>query len=356
MILRFVALPLALLAAAGGVVVAGGYPTSMSEAATITYTTTDGERTVHVERDRFETELALVASVPPFVESRAADGTVSTEITAGWMELAITQAVIDAEFDARGLSIDDTSAARGRRAAARALLTLLESDDVWPGLELLGALDDRVGSELIEAQRRQLALVDAVGPTGEVETPRPTEVAAFVEGNPELIDACPTGRYAETVVTATRAQAQTVLDEVVAGDDFSELAADYGGGAGCVPEPDPDLGADELLDAARNEPLGEVIGPIEAQGQDGSVQFFLLQTSDFATAQLLQQLRAEAANEQAGAVNEVFGPIFETLTVRMDPRYGSRVEGGIEAPRAPTPRSQREPDRAVDETTGLFGG
>ena len=356
--LRPVGLSFALI---GTLALAGCFPSSMDDAASANYEADGESRSVHLDRADFEDEMQQIAENPTFEDAfrdvlgESSEGKVSSQLASGWLSLSLAQGIFDVEFDARDLAVDDSTLAQARREAAKPFVG--QSGDLWVGLDVLDGFDEDFRNQLIAAEQRELALRDDLGGPTAIEEPTAAEVEEFSDANGELIDSCPTGKYVETIVVSTSERAETVLDELAAGEDFSTLSADYGGGSGCVPEAD-EAAPDPLLDAALDAELDEVVGPFEGVGPDGNSVLYLLQVSDFATAQLRQQRRADVDNTRTAAFNAALDSIYENLKVKTDPRYGSwdPEQATVVAPVAPAPRSQREPEPAAPEDAAFPNG
>jgi parvulin-like peptidyl-prolyl isomerase len=260
----------------------------------------------------FDQELELLAENPVLKDFLAkqnnssitrTDGSIKSEVAAGWLTLVIQQELAKRTIDRRGTAV--TPADR-KKAEALAALTL-------PGDEVLAALPAWFRSRIV----RRLA------PVAVLE--RDLVAARSDEIKQALKQQCASGRFASHILVRTEAEANVILTQLNAGKDFAQLAkkrsidkgsARQGGYLGCI---DGQQFVAEFATAATTQPLDQVSQPVKTQ-----FGFHLIFVTDL-----------PAREVDAVALGEILaGP--RTAHVEVDPRYGTwdAKRGRVTPPKA----------------------
>lgn len=341
-------LPLVALAAAV-VVVGTACSGSLRDAATV------GDE--HVRRDQLEDELRLLLGNEAFVElleqngfpPMESDSTTDSGLTANWLSTLVFQVVIDEEFAARDLEVNDAD-----REAARVSL-----EARFGGAEVFGEFDDDFQGTLIEREARTQAILrDVSGSETEISE---AEIVEFYEAN--VAQACPSGRDVAHILVETDDEANEILAELEDGADFATLAQERstdagsssnGGSYGCLVE---GQFVPEFEQAALGATIGEPVGPV--QTEFGSHVILVTEAVppplEEARAQIvatLQQQRDQLAQQQASqAMDEALLGRLADADIWIAPRYGTWLDDGeqigVQPPESPDVRDDRSPTTAT---------
>jgi hypothetical protein len=304
-----------------------------------------------VPRDSFEAELRDLLRNTAFrdllveqgLTPAGERGRVSSEVTALWLGERIRQLAIDAEFEARGLEVDEAL-----RASARSNIQA-----AFGGEEVFDRFSESLQRTLVEWSARAGAVTTDIA--GEVDEPTDTDARDYYDANVQGL--CESGRQVSHILVDTRAEADVVVAQLASGADFATLAAETsidsgsapGGGAlGCLRD-----GAfvEEFQEAATAAPLGDPVGPVETEFGFHVVlaSAFVPPTFDEAREQILELLHSEA---ESAAAQEAEAELAAALSARLGdddvwvaPRYGTWVvdDGGsrVVPPESPDPRDGR---------------
>lgn len=302
-----------------------------------------------VEADRAEVdeELRDIEEADEFVEFvestggtvRAADGSgLDSDYVAQYLSDRIVFDLLEAEFDRRGLELDDEA-----RAAGEADLTARLAPPVDPGVpeeeqglsgeEVLAAMPVTYRDFLVESFARVSVLQteaasDAAPTDEEVRAAYDEDPAGFEQAcGAHILIAVNEDPAAGELVDATRAEAgaQFVINQLEAGADFAEIARErsddpgsgaQGGDLGCAPRGTYVPEFEEALFGA--EP-GEIVGPVNTEFGSHVVRLDELR-ADF------EDVRDAVAQSLTGA-EDPFGALVQALLeaaqVTVDERYGT---------------------------------
>ncbi|HEX5613999.1 MAG TPA: peptidylprolyl isomerase [Acidimicrobiia bacterium] len=351
------------------VVVAAACSDTLEDAATVD--------DMSISRRDLEDELERMLENEVFVEAlRQADFTVSDSADSGavtdtrlaslWLDTLIDQLVIDAEFDERGLKVDDTHRERAR-TRMETFFTSVESDDTVDPLVVFDYFDPELQTLFVERNARALALAEDESGGTEPTEPTEAEVRAYYD---ELIAEsraqCPLDKQVAHILVETEDEANEVLERLAAGEDFTSLVGQFSTDEGSVPQ-GGQLGC--LLqgqfvapfeEAAMAAPIGEPVGPVQSEFGWHVIRVtpYALPSYEVMRDRVIEQLQQDAADEANTRIDETLSEIIEErLTdaeVTVNPRYGRWVvdEQGprVEPPGTPDVRDGRE------TTTTMPGG
>lgn len=343
-----------LLVAAGA-----GCSSTLEDAATV-----DGES---ISRSDFEDELEEMLGNDAFVEALrqnefevsetgSAASTVDTRLSSLWLDTLIDQVVIDAEFDARGLRVDDSHRAQAR-TRMEAFFTTVQSDPAAPPIVVFDQFDEDFQSRLIERNARAVALAaDEVGDPG---PPSEQDARDFYDEQVErALEQCPLDKQVWHILVETEAEADAALARLGDGEEFGTVAAELstdtgsasqGGALGCLVE---GQFVEAFESAAVGAPLDEPVGPVESDfGWHVILVRPLVPPYEDVREQVLAQLEQQAADQAGQAMDQVLSEIvverLRDAEVTVNPRYGRWVvdENGprVEPPAPPEVREGREP-------------
>jgi hypothetical protein len=230
------------------------------------------------------------------------DGSLTAEISAGWLRLLVSQEVAAQAVERRGLEI--TSADRDR--AHDLAVGFVGGNDIWKTFP-------KWWRDRFVARWAPVAVLER-----EVtEDPPP----ALLQ---QLGAQCPSGRFVSHILVESETEAQALKQELDAGADFAALArssssdtqsARRGGALGCA---DGQQFVEPFATVVANQPIGVVSDPVTTQF--GS---HLVLVTDEPPAALVQQY----------AIDLVLGRA-RGKAVHIDPRYGTwdRASGQVIPP------------------------
>jgi len=260
----------------------------------------DDELRALAENDRLR--KAVAAAQAPALSN--AEGSVTSDIGAGWLGLIVAQQIAAEAVERRGLEVSSTDRDRGRQLAIQSV----------GGQGIFGSLpewfQDRLVTRWTPVARLERALTDDPPP-------------ALTR---ELEAQCPSGRYVSHILVESETEALTLAQQLAAGADFADLArqrsidtasARQGGQLGCI---DGQSFVEPFATVAATQPVGVVSDPVTTQY--GS---HLVLVTDQPPAAAVRQLAIQAAlGSTRGA------------TVEVDRRYGTwdRANGQIVPPAA----------------------
>ena len=265
------------------------------------------------------------------------DDTLDSRVTAFWLTWLVEQQVIDREVRERGIDVSGAD----RKSGVADLEAQLGADvyDAFPKW-----LRDRLAGRFA---RRQALLRDLGGdPAG----PTDAEVrAAYDEQLAQLKAQCASGTFVAHILVESRADAEALAAQLVAGVGFAQLArerstdpgsVDLGGELGCL---DPAQFVPEFSEAAAALPLGQVSQPVETE-----FGFHLIRVSDTIAFESVEEQIRTALEQEAGAGSSPeLAELVVAAHVRVDPRYGtwrvSEGQGAVEPPRGATPTTASTP-------------
>jgi len=279
----------AVLVAIAGLLVASGCASTLSDAATIHYRDSTGERTAHVSRATLQDQVSalvgnkqLRAVLQRNFAVGEADTNTDSKLTALWLTQLIRDQAVEAQFNAQRLSLtpDEISAA-----------TSTVRQNYTP--DVFNKLPKSMRDHLVVGQAR----IDA------------------------LLKSCASGRTVSHILVKTEAQAEAALAQLKAGVPFAQVAKDKsidpgskdsGGLLGCL---SPDLFPPAFQHAAEKADFGVVTDPVHTQ-----FGYHLILATHWDPQLANNPQVAQLLQEAAGAELDAR---LAGLDVHVDPRYGT---------------------------------
>lgn len=218
------------------------------------------------------------------------DGTVTSELAAGWLGLLVSQAVVSRTVEQRGLEANAADRKEGKSLAAEAVggVQVFDSLPEW--------FQERLIDRWIDVATLERDLVD--NPSGALQE--------------AIVAQCPSGRYVSHILVEGEADAQAIEQELAAGADFADVArrssfdtgsAQQGGSLGCIDGQDF---VEPFATVAREQPIGVVSDPF---------------TTEFGTHIVLVSDEPPASELRRAALDEVLGRA-KGEDVQVNERYG----------------------------------
>jgi parvulin-like peptidyl-prolyl isomerase len=239
------------------------------------------------------------------------EGTFTADLAARWLERLILHLAVDREFERRHLRLtaQDRRDARSDDALAA---------DFGGNTEVVRKFPGWFRTRLAERDARLRVLQRAV----RGETPDEADALEHYRSHPEdVAQAC-----LSHILVETRAAAEGIRRQIVAGGDFATIArqrsedpgsAPDGGALGCQP-----LGSfvPGFKVGAYRAPLNTVSEPVQSNFGWHLILVTSRQVPEFATVRdtILQQLRRNADSR----FQEILSTDLERARVKVDPRYG----------------------------------
>jgi parvulin-like peptidyl-prolyl isomerase len=355
----------ALVTVGASVGVASGCSSTLRDAATVSFTNDKDHTVVHIRRDNFEDDVKKLSASKEVRQQLAqagisnktpTPGTADAQVSAFWLTSRIQGVAVQKEFEARGLHLSQQ-----------------ELQQTAAGITDLGNLSKSVKDKIVETQAMQRKLIATVG--ADIKDPAPPtddQLRALYDQNAAALNACASGKEVSHILVPDEATANELLRQLQAGANFADLArarssdgsASAGGSLGC-------LGAQsfvaEFQQAADNAPLNQVVGPVKSQfgyhlilvtPWNPSFDKVKQELAQQVTNQAQQQVQQQRAQLYSAAITKR----LKAMKVSVDPRFGAwDAKSGqykVVAPKAPNPRTQREPTTTTTSSTlpGVIGG
>jgi len=344
----------ALFVAVGVIALVGsGCSSTLSDAATITFSMKGTTEELHVTRDDLLSEVAAIVANKPFATwlkqnkfTVNPNVSVDTSVSAIWLSQLIHQQAIDSLFASRHLKVTPALQA----SAAKDVVNIFPTANIYP------AFDATFRATLTDRQARTEALLASYTDTS------PAAGQAFYNAHKSEF-ACASGKDVAHILVATQAKAQLILDQIRAGAPFATLAEQdstdtasgaQGGALGCL-APGEFVPAFET--AAEKAPVGTPIGPVHSQF-GYHIILVTRATAGFAAVQT-QVDQAIAQQGQTVAQNAI-DALLKLFHVHLDPRFGTwgltpNGQGQnvyeVSPPKPPSPSTQRNGTTTTTTTT-----
>ena len=337
--------PLALILVVAAVALVGSACSStLSDAATITFTVKGKAQEEHVTRDSLLNEVGKIVANKPFAAwltqnkfKVTKDVSADTSVSAIWLTQLIHQQAIDALFASRHLKVSSTTQSQ----AAKDVVQIFPAATIYP------AFDAKFRATLTDRQARTEELLKSYTDTSDAAGQK------YFDAHKAQF-ACASGKNVAHILVATQAKAQDLLNQLKAGASFANLAQKnstdtqsgaQGGVLGC-------LTAGEFVPAfetaAEAAPIGTPVGPVHSQF--GYHVILVTRATSSYAASRSQVLTALAQQGQASA-QAAIDALLKSSKVHLDPRFGkwgltANGQGQsvyeVTPPKAPTPATSRE--------------
>lgn len=321
----------------------GGVASTLNDAATMRYTLKGKPHTLHVSRARLLSEVRSLVDNKPFAKFLtdqkfpvSHDLSADSKVTAIWLSQLIQQETIDDLFASRHLHVT----AAGRATAA----TSAKAN--FPSTTIFDSFSAKFRGTLIDRQARSEALLASYTDTSDAAA------QAYFRSNQSTFG-CASGKNVAHILVATKAAAQTIVDQLAAGGSFATLAtknstdkqsAQQGGSLGCLKAGEF---VKEFQAAAQTAPVGTPVGPVKTQFGFHVILVTKATAVTYASVrtQVLAALKTKGQQDLSAAVNG----LFKLFKVHVDARFGtwglvSSSQGQryeVTAPKAPTPATSR---------------
>lgn len=300
------------------------------------------EREYLRELAQFRANKAIESLVPGLAD--LSEGSVGSELAAGWLGGLIENEVMQAEVERRDIAVT-------REHRQRAEQRVVQD---FGGPEVFGAFDDWFQERIIERNARFLAFLEAVA-----EPPSEEELREIYEADPAPYSrTCSSHILVETEEEAV--EIRTLLDE---GADFAELARERsidpgsgqaGGDLGCNP---PGTFVPEFETALESLSEGEISQPVQSDFGWHVIRLDERQGSfEEARGQIEEQATGQAQQEAIGILVER----LQQADVEVSAKYGSyqfTPQGPqVVPPDRPSPPQGRPSgeEAPAEEIPGLF--
>jgi hypothetical protein len=346
--------PYALFVAVVAVALVGSACSStLSDAATITFSVKGKSQVGHITRDDLLSEVGKIVANKPFADwlkqnkfTVSKDVSADTSVSAIWLSQLIHQQAIDALFASRHLKV--TSATRTRATSDVA--------QIFPTATIFPAFDAKFRATLTDRQARTEQLLASYSDTSDAAGQK------YFDAHKAQF-ACASGKNVAHILVATQAKAQDLLNQLKAGASFADLAQKnstdtqsgaQGGALGCLTTGEFVPAFETAAEAA---PLGTPVGPVHSQF-GYHVILVTAATSSYAASRS-QVLTALAQAGQASA-QAAINAVLKSSKVHLDPRFGKwglspNGQGQnvyeVTPPKAPTPATSREGTTATTAAT-----
>lgn len=344
--LAFLAAIVAVALVGAGCSSGGGVSSTLSDAATMSYTLKGKHHTLHVSRARLLSEVRSLVTNQPFAkflkdQSFTVDPhdlTADSKLTAIWLTQLIQQATIDELYTSRHVHV--TTAGRAKAAT--------DAAGFFPGATIFPAFSAGFRATLADRQARSEAVAASYADTSDAAA------RAYFQAHPTEFG-CPSGKNVAHILVKTQAAAQAIVAQLAAGGSFATIAqqkstdtgsAKQGGSLGC-------LAAGEFVTpfqtAADKAPIGTPVGPVHSQF---GYHVILVTKATAATFEGVRAKVVQALQKQGSqAFSTAVTGLFKLFHAHIDPLFGTwgltpNAQGQpiyqVSAPKAPTPATSRE--------------
>ncbi len=269
----------------------------------------------------------ITEQIEAFVESGqeeaegAGEGTADAQLGAALPSNQVILEPVAAEAEERDLEITEEL----REQARAELEAQFSGAEPGSGQAVVAASPDDVRAELVELNAARLALAEDLT-SDDVAVTEDDLRAAYEENLDQFSQAC-----LNVILTDDAATAEALAARVEAGEPFAEVAAAEsldpataaeGGDIGCI-GPGQLVGG-ELDQALFSAEPGEVLEPVELQGQAVLVQVRELRQASFEEVrdQLAAQLEQGAAQAGGQALNQFLTEAVADAEVTVASRFG----------------------------------
>lgn len=328
---------------------------TLSDAATITFSVKGAKQELHVTRDDLLSEVTKIVANKPFATwltqnkfTVSKDVSADSSVSAIWLSQLIHQQAIDSLFASRHLKVTAALQASAGKDVAQ----------IFPTATIYPAFDAKFRATLTARQARTEALLASYSQVTDAQG------EAYYNAHKTQFS-CASGKNVSHILVSTQAKAQAILDQLKAGASFATLAQQdstdtqsgaAGGALGCLT---PGEFVPVFEAAANAAPLGTPVGPVHSQF-GYHVILVTAATSSYAAAraQVMQALQQQAQTTAQAAINA----LLKSFKVHLDPRFGTwgltpNGQGQsvyeVSPPKAPTPNTSREgaPSTTTSTTT-----
>jgi hypothetical protein len=337
---RFLALFLVVAAIA---LVGSACSSTLSDAATVTFSVKGKPQEEHVTRDDLLREVGKIVANKPFAtwltqNKFAVSKNVSadTAVSAIWLTQLIHQQAIDVLFASRHLKVSSATQTQAGKDVVK----------IFPTATIYPAFDSNFRATLTDRQARTEAFLSSYTDTSDAAGQK------YFDAHKSKF-ACASGKNVAHILVATQAKAQDLLNQLKAGAAFATLAQKnstdtqsgaQGGALGCLITGEFVPAFESAAEAA---PLGTPVGPVHSQF--GYHVILVTAATPSYAASRAQVLSALAQQGQTAAQAAIDG-LLKSSKVHLDPRFGkwgltSNGQGQsvyeVTPPKSPSPNTSR---------------
>jgi parvulin-like peptidyl-prolyl isomerase len=273
------------------------------------------------------------------------EGTISSSVSAQWLNLLINQEIVDQAFDKRHLKVNSQDEAASKQQAAQ----------VFGGASNFAAFPKWFQDEMVQRQQRVAALTAALPSAA----PSDAQLQQFFTENMP----CTSGLLVEHILVGSEPEANEVEAELAGGSDFATLAktrsidtgsAQTGGELWCTSSQEFQQADQDFRNGAQGLQAGQTSPPVKTQFGYHVIRV-VPWTFDNARPLVEAQFKQQTESSLAKLINAA---LFKA-DIWVDPRYGTvRKTNGtvvVQPPTAPNPK-QRPPASTTPATGNPSAG
>jgi len=333
--------------------IGSGCSSTLSDAATITFTVKGTNQETHITRDDLLSEVAKIVANKPFATWLTQNKftvnpniSADTSVSAIWLSQLIHQQAIDSLFASRHLKVTPALEA----SAAKDVVNIFPTPTIYP------AFDATFRATLTDRQARTEALLASYTDTSDAAGQQ------FYNAHKSQF-ACASGKNVSHILVATQAKAQQILNQLKGGAKFATLAQQdstdtqsgaQGGLLGCLA---PNEFVPQFQTAAEAAPIGTPIGPVHSQF---GYHVILVTPATTTYANVRTQVLAALTQQGQTAAQAAIDALLKVFKVHLDPRFGTwgltpNGQGQpvyqVSPPKPPAPSTQRNGTTTTTTTT-----
>jgi foldase protein PrsA len=302
-----------------------------------------------ISNKSFQDELKALAGNDKFVAAlkqgqnvdiTPTNGTISSTVSAQWLNLLINQEIVDQAFAKRHLKVNSQQEAQSKQQAAQ----------VFGGAANFGAFPKWFQDEMVQRQQRVAAL------TAALPSPQPTDAqlrAYFTANMP-----CQSGLLVEHILVATQAEANDVEAQLAQGADFATLAqqrstdagsARAGGELWCTSSQEFQQADQDFRNGAQNLQANQTSPPVKTQ-----FGYHVIRAVPWTFENVRPLAQTQYQQQTESPLARLINAALLKADIWVDPRYGNvRKTNGtvvVQPPTAPNP--QERPTSTSTPATG----
>lgn len=268
------------------------------------------------------------------------DGTISSSISAQWLNLLVNQEIVDQVFEKRHLKVNSQEEAQSKQQA----------EQVFGGAANFAAFPKWFQDEMIQRQQRVAAV------TAALPSPKPTDaqLRQFFTANMP----CTSNLLVEHILVATEAEANDVEAQLAAGADFATVAqqrstdtgsARVGGELWCTSSQEFQQSDQDFRNGAQSLQAGQTSPPVKTQ-----FGYHVIRAVPWTFENVRPLVESQYQQQTENPLAKLINAALLRADIFVNPRYGTlrRTNGTvvIQPPAAPNP--QQRPTSTSSPATG----
>jgi hypothetical protein len=322
-------------------------PSTLNDAATMSYNLKGKTRTLHVTRARLLSEVRTLVDNKPFAKFLNSqtpsfnvkhDLSSDSRLAAIWLTQLIQQATIDELFATRHVHVTPDIQKHA----------VTDAPKLFPDASIFTAFDAKFRATMTDRTARQEALLASFTDTSD------TAGEAYFKAHAAQFG-CPSGKNVSHILVKTPEEAQAIEAQLAAGTPFATLAKQKstdtqsgakGGLVGCLT---PKTYVAEFQKAADAATVGTPTAPVHTSFGYHIILVTTAPATKYADvrAQIVQALQQQGSQDLTNAVNG----LYKKYNVHVDPRFGTwgpttdsqgQSTFQVTEPKAPKPAASRE--------------